>query len=510
VAVELELCGVTKRFPGVLANDRIDLRVDKGEIHAVMGENGAGKSTLMSILYGLIEPDEGEIWVRGERRRFASPSDAIAAGLGMVFQSFKLFGSMTVGENVVFGQEPTRRGLIDQAETRRRVAAIAERYGLALDPDARVDRLPVGVRQRVEIVKALYRDASVLILDEPTAVLTPQEADRLFEVLRALADDGRTIIFITHKLNEVMALADRVTVLRDGRSVARLVTSQTTPTEITRHMTGRDIDPRVTPAGRPPGAVVLRCTDLCVHGEDGRVAVDGVSLEVRAGEIVGIAGVAGNGQAELIAAIAGLRSAASGRVELAGRDITKATVSARRAAGLSYIPEDRHAVGTAGPADVAANLAMGHHRRPPLLRRGLLQPAAIAAHARTLIERFQIKVAGPGVRVDTLSGGNLQKVAAARELAHGAPLLIAEQPTRGVDVGAIEFIHGQLTEYRDRGGAVLLVSAELVEILSLATRVLVMFEGRVVAVVDAADADEATLGLLMMGVDGEMVGRHVT
>ncbi|HEX5996992.1 MAG TPA: ABC transporter ATP-binding protein [Jiangellales bacterium] len=508
MAPELELRGITKRFPGVLANDHIDLEVEKGEIHALMGENGAGKSTLMSILYGLQQPDEGEIWIRGQRRHFASPNDAIDVGLGMVFQSFKLFPSLTVAENVVFGQEPTHRGQVDRKQAQRRVAAIADRYGLAVDPGARVARLPVGVLQRVEIVKALYREASVLILDEPTAVLTPQESQRLFEVLRALADDGRTIIFITHKIKEVIALSDRVTVLRDGRSVARLVTRDTSSAEITRHMTGRDVQVRVRPPTSSPGPVVLRCTDLTVRGDDGRIAVAGVSLTVRSGEIVGIAGVAGNGQDELIEAIAGLRPALDGTVELAARDLTTAPVAARRAAGLSYIPEDRHAVGTAGLADTAANLAMGHHRRAPLARRGLLQRGEMEAHARRLIGRFQIKVPGPATLVGALSGGNLQKVVVARELSHNAPLLIAEQPTRGVDIGAVEFIHGEITAYRDRGNAVLLVSAELSEILTLAGRVLVMFEGRIVAELAAAEADEATLGLLMAGAAPEELASH--
>ena len=508
MTVQLELRGITKRFPGVLANDHIDLTVEKGEIHALMGENGAGKSTLMSILFGLYQPDEGEIRLAGVERHFASPRDAIAAGLGMVFQSFKLFPSLTVAENVVFGRETTRRGRFDRKGAEREVAAIAERYGLALDPAARVDDLPVGVLQRVEIIKALYRDASVLILDEPTAVLTPQEAERLFEILRALAADGRTIIFITHKLKEVMALSDRVTVLRDGRVADRMVTAQTDARAITRAMTGRDVVLQATAAAGEPGKTVLALHDVTVHAEDGRTAVggggvggsgSGVSLEVRAGEIVGIAGVAGNGQTELVEAIAGLRPIESGTVRIGGRDVTRASVAERRRAGMAYIPEDRHAVGTAGTADTTDNLSLGHHRQPPLLRRGLLQRSAMTRRARELIERFQIKVPGPATRVGTLSGGNLQKVVVAREMSHDTPLLIAEQPTRGVDIGAIEFLHGEITAFRDWGGAVLLVSAELSEIMSLAGRILLMFEGAVVAEVPAAQANESTLGMLMAG-----------
>ncbi|WP_324651811.1 ABC transporter ATP-binding protein [Georgenia sp. H159] len=496
---ELELRGITKRFPGVLANDRIDLTVAKGEIHALMGENGAGKSTLMSILYGLHRPDEGEIWLRGERREFGSPIDAIDAGLGMVFQAFKLFPSLTVAENVVYRAEVTRRGLLDRQAANRRVAEIADRYGLAVDPAARVDQVPVGVLQRVEIVKALYRDAQVLILDEPTAVLTPQEADKLFGVLRALADDGRTIIFITHKLKEVLAISDRVTVLRDGRAVATLTTGETDAAEIARHMTGRDVELQVWPPAREPGAPVLECEGLHAEGADGRVALDDVSLTVRAGEVVGIAGVAGNGQAELAEVVAGLRPVTAGSIRISGADVTAAPVAVRRSAGLAYIPEDRHDVGTAPAADTTDNLSLGHHRRPPLVRRGLLQRGRMVERARRLITNFQIKVSGPDTLVGTLSGGNLQKIVVARELDHGSPLLIAEQPTRGVDIGAIQFMHGQIAQYRDRGGAVLLISAELSEILTLSGRILVMFEGRVVAELDAATATEAQLGLLMAG-----------
>ncbi len=494
---ELQLRGITKRFPGVLANDHIDLDVESGEVHALMGENGAGKSTLMSILYGVLQPDSGEIIIRGERRRFSSPIDAIGAGLGMVFQSFKLFPSLTVAENVVYRAEPTRRGLLDRKGAQRAVAEIADRYGLGVDPAARVDSLPVGVLQRVEIVKALYRDARLLILDEPTAVLTPQERDRLFEVLRRLAADGRTIIFITHKIKEVMTVSDRVAVLRDGRVVASLVTAQTSAGEITRAMTGREVSAATRPSRTEPGEPVLRCESVHVR-RGGRTVVDGVSLTVRAGEIVGIAGVAGNGQTELVEAITGLRRVDGGSVSVCGTDVTTASVQARRAAGMAYIPEDRHEVGTASAADARANLLMGYQRQPQFRRR-LLKAAAITAHARRLIADYRIKVPGPNTVVGTLSGGNLQKIIVAREISHEAPLLVAEQPTRGVDIGAIEFIHGRLADERDRGGAVLLVSAELSEIFALADRILVMYEGRVTAELPVAEATEASLGLLMAG-----------
>jgi ABC-type uncharacterized transport system ATPase subunit len=489
MTAEISMRGITKRFPGVLADDQVDFEVEAGEIHALMGENGAGKSILMAILAGVYQPDEGEIFIRGEKIEFASPLDAIAAGIGMVFQSFKLFPSLTIAENVVFRSEPTTRGLIDRAGANRKVAEIAAQYGLAIDPEARVDSVPVGVLQRVEIVKALYRNAQVLILDEPTAVLTPQETERLFEVLRALKADGRTIILITHKLNEVMAVSDRV---------ASLVTAESSPAEITRHMTGRDVDLSTPPPAHSPGAVVLDVRALQVPGT-GRPAVSDVSLTVRSGEVVGIAGVAGNGQVELAEAIMGMRGASSGRVAVQGEDVSGATIAARRDGGIAYIPEDRHTVGSAGSASAIDNLVLGHHRKPPILSRGLLSRGPMLAHAKRLIERFGVKIATPSTAVGTLSGGNLQKIVVARELDYNSPLLIAEQPTRGVDIGAIESIHRELCEYRDGGGALLLISAELSEIMSLSTRIMVMFEGKIVAEVTQADATEALLGLYMAG-----------
>ncbi len=496
---EVDMRGITKRFPGVLADDRVDFQVRTGEIHALMGENGAGKSILMSILAGLYQPDEGEIHIRGQRVSITSPLDAIDAGVGMVFQAFKLFPSLTVTENVIFRQEPTRGGLIDRRTARRRVMEIAERYGLAIDPDARVESCTVGVLQRVEIIKALYRDARILILDEPTAVLTPQETARLFEVLRKLRDDGCTIILITHKMKEVMAVSDRVTVLRDGRNVATLVTGETSPQEITTYMVGRDVDLSQAPPANDPGDLILVVKDLVVAGAGSRPVVDHVSFTLRAGEILGIAGVAGNGQAELAEALMGLRGAHSGSIHVAGSDVSGGSVLRRRAHGMTYVPENRHGVGTAPTADAAANLSMGHHRVAPLLSRGLLARSRMVEHATRLIERFRIRIAGTDTAVGTLSGGNQQKIVVAREMDHDAPLLIAEQPTRGVDVGAIEAIHKEIADYRDRGRAVLLISAELSEILSLSGRIIVMFEGRVVADLDAAEATEAQLGHLMAG-----------
>ncbi len=498
---ELEMRGIVKRFPGVVANDGIDLSVRSGEIHALMGENGAGKTTLMSILYGLYHPDAGEILLRGKPVRFASPIDAIASGLGMVHQSFKLFNTLTVWENVVFRSEPAQGGFIDRAAARERVGALAERFGLTVDPDAVVGRLPVGVRQRVEILKALYRDARLLVLDEPTAVLTPQECKGLFAVMRNLAADKRTILFVTHKLREVMEVTDRVTVLRDGRVAARLVTRDTNPEQITRAMTGRNVFFTPRPGSAHPDRAVLEVEALTVVGE-ARPLVDAVSFKVRAGEIVGVAGVAGNGQSELVEAIMGLRPHRAGAIRLAGRDVTALPLRERRLAGVAYIPEDRAATGTALNGSAADNLSLGFHRAPPLARGILLDTEAMRRRARALIEKFSIKIPAETVRVGTLSGGNLQKVVAARELAHEAPVVIAEQPSRGLDVGATEFIHRSLIEQRDAGRGVLLVSSELSEIMALADRILVMYEGRVVADLASGEADEATLGLLMAGHHG--------
>jgi len=498
------MLGIVKRFGAVLANDAIDLSVAHGEIHAVMGENGAGKTTLMSILYGMQRPDAGEIRLSGQPVRFRATSDAIAHGLGMVHQAFRLFPALRVWENVVYGREPRRCGLIDRARARAAVGVLAERFGLSVPPDAVVGRLSVGVRQRVEILKALYRDARILILDEPTAVLTPQERDALFGVMRQLAADGRTILFVTHKLDEVMAITDGVTVLRQGRVVARMHTRETTPRAIAQAMTGQPMRARPARAAIAPGAPLLDVHGLTLAAPGRRPVVDRVRFAVCAGEIVGVAGVAGNGQAELVEAICGLRRPDAGRVVLNGRDVTHTGVAAHRAAGLAYVPEDRAAVGTAAAASAAEALAMGFQRRPPLARGPLLDAAALRARARALIARFDIRIGDDArVPVGTLSGGNLQKIVLARELDHAARVLIAEQPTRGLDIGATAFVHTRLLAERAAGHAVLLVSAELQEILALSDRVLVMYEGRIVADLAAAEADEARLGLLMAGRPAE-------
>jgi simple sugar transport system ATP-binding protein len=500
---EIAAVGIVKRFGGLVANDGVNLSAERGEIHGVMGENGAGKTTLMSILFGLQEPDEGEIRLRDAPVCFRSPIEAMRAGVGMVHQSFKLFDSLTVWENIVYGAEPRRGLFIDRDAARRRVAELSERRRLAVDPNARVGDLSVGVRQRIEILKALYRDARILILDEPTAVLTPPERDALFAVLKTLAADGRTILLVTHKLHEVTAITDRVTVLRDGRTIASLRTIDTDAGEIVRAMTGRNVNLKVSKRAAQPGDPVLDADGVTIAAASGGLAVNRVSLSVRGGEIVGVAGVAGNGQSELIEAMVGLRKPEAGQVRILGNDVTRADVATRRAAGLAYIPEDRAAMGSAPAAAAADNLAMGFHRRAPLASGPFINPSAFAAWARALIRRFAIKIANERVNVGTLSGGNLQKIVVARELAHEAPALIAEQPTRGLDVAATESIHAQIVAERDSGRAILLVSAELSEILALSDRVLVMFEGRVLANLPREKADEHILGLLMAGREAE-------
>jgi len=482
--IRVRLAGITKRFGPVVANDDVDLELRAGEVHAVVGENGAGKSTLMSVLYGSVQPDSGRILARGTEVGFDSPRAAIAAGIGMVHQHFQLFESLSVTDNVIYGAEPTRRGLLDRRRARERVAALVEEYGSPLSPTAIVETLPMGLRQQVEILKALYRGADVLILDEPTAVLTPAETALLFASIRRLAERGTAVALVTHKLDEVMQVSDRVTVLRQGAVVASPATASTTPAALAHAMTGRDIEAATNDEPGPVGPAVLEVTDLRADP----VRVD--RLEVRAGEIVGIAGVAGNGQSELVRAVVGLRPA-SGTVRIAGVDVTRGDVRRRRAAGLAYVPEDRGAVGSARSLSIAENLAVGH------LRRGWLNPAKVRAFAADLMRKHDVRGAGPEATVASLSGGNAQKVVLARELEHRAPLLVAENPTQGVDIGAIEYIHRELLAYRAAGHGVLLVSNELSELIALADRVHVMVDGRFVASVDRADLSEQRLGEAM-------------
>ncbi len=499
MASALELQGIVKRFPGVLANDQIDLAVERGEIRALVGENGAGKTTLMRVLYGLYPPEAGCIFIHGKQHTFYSPHDAIRAGLGMVHQHFMLFPSLTIAENVIYGAEPTRFGFVDRQTAMQQVEKIARQYGLQIDPDARVRQLPVGVRQRVEILKTLYRNAEILILDEPTAVLTPQEQEGLFTILKELAKQGKAIIFITHKLHEVMSVSDHVTVLRGGKVTGNLRTQETSPAEICRYMIGREAILHVEKSAHKSGETVLSVENLSIENETGRRIVNAVSLQLHAGEIVGIAGVAGNGQTELIEAITGLRSVKKGRIMLGEQDITHQPVAVRRKAGQAYIPEDRGKVGLALQANVSDNAIMGAQRQSIFSHLGMLSFERIKNYVTNLISQYAIKVTSPTESTINLSGGNLQKVVAAREFSRQGRLLIAEQPTRGLDIGSMEFIHHQLLRYRDEGNAILLVSAELSEIMDISDRILVMFKGQIAGEMIAEEATEEQLGLLMAG-----------
>jgi ABC-type uncharacterized transport system ATPase subunit len=498
--VTLELRGITKRFPGVLANDHVDLTVEVGEIHALLGENGAGKTTLMNILYGLYHADEGEILVGGKPVRFESPGDAIAAGIGMVHQHFMLIPVFTVTENVILGVEETGAlGFLDRQEARRRVEDISRRYGLAVDPDAMVEELPVGVQQRVEIVKALYREAEVLILDEPTAVLTPQEIEELFRVMRSLKQAGKSIIFITHKLKEVLAIADRITVLRRGKAVGSAIPHEATEDKLAAMMVGREVELEIKKDVAAPGEPVLRVEDLTVLDDRGHVAVDGVSIEVRAGEILGLAGVQGNGQTELVESVTGLRPPLAGRVLVGGHDLTGARPRRVFLAGVAHVPEDRIEDGLIGDFSVADNLVLNTYYLAPFAKGLRRVDHAIRSTAEERVRQYDIRTPSILAPVRTLSGGNQQKVIVARELSRPVELLVAAQPTRGLDVGSMSYIHEQIVKARDEGDAVLLVSTELDEILSLSDRVAVMYRGQVVAVVEAASTTPEELGLLMAG-----------
>ena len=495
----LELRGITKRFPGIVANDRIDLDLRRGEVHALLGENGAGKSTLMNVLYGLYQPDEGEIWIKGEPARFHSPKGAIERGIGMVHQHFMLIPVMTVTENIILATEPTRAGvLLDHRAARQRVVTLSKTFNFAINPDARIQNISVGQQQRVEILKALYRHADILILDEPTAVLTPQEASELFQIIKTLTREGMSVIFISHKLNEVLEIADRTTVLRRGKKIETVPREGATQESLARLMVGREVLLRVEKHPAAPEGPLLVVDELTVEDDRGLEAVRGVSFQVRAGEILGIAGVDGNGQTELIDAITGLRRARSGSINLDGRDVTRAGTKDVIDLGLGHIPEDRQRRGLVLEFNLAENLALEDYREPPDSRFGWLFPRRLVARARRLLQEFDVRGGGPHARASTLSGGNQQKVVIAREVARDPRVLIAAQPTRGLDVGAIEYVHRRLVESRDTGKAVLLVSLELEEILSLSDRILVMYEGRIVAE-HGPDASEEELGIAMTG-----------
>jgi general nucleoside transport system ATP-binding protein len=495
----LELRDITKQFPGVLANDHIDFDLKRGEVHALLGENGAGKSTLMSILYGLYTADSGEILMNGKPVEISSPNDAIELGIGMVHQHFMLIPVMTVTENIVLAQEPKNAGvLLDYDQATERVREISSRFGLAVDPDAKIEKITVGQQQRVEILKALYRGAEILILDEPTAVLTPQEAKELFAIIDGLKEQGKSIVFISHKLNEVLEVADRISVLRRGKLVDTIPREGATEAGLARSMVGREVLLRVEKKPAQPGEPLLTVEDLHVRDDRGLDAVRGVSFNVRAGEIVGIAGVDGNGQSELIDALTGLRGTADGRITVGGTDITRGTARQALDAGMGHIPEDRQRRGLVLEFNLAENLALHDYGKEPFSHLGFLNPRRWLRWAAGLLKEFDVRGGGPTTRGGSLSGGNQQKVVVAREVSRDPSVLIAAQPTRGLDVGAIEFVHRRLVEQRDAGKAVLLVSLELEEILSLADRILVLYEGKIVAEFPP-DVTEEEVGIAMLG-----------
>ena len=495
----LEMRGITKRFPGVLANDSVDFDVLPGEIHALLGENGAGKSTLMKILFGLYAPDRGEILLDGERSRVRSPASAIAAGIGMIHQHFMLVPTLTVTENVALGLPSKRKGRPDLAGVRARIVELSEAYGLDMNPDAYLWQLAVGERQRVEIIKALLREARLLVLDEPTAVLTPGEVDDLFVTLRRMANDGRGLVFISHKLHEVLALADRITVLRDGSVVGTTVPADTDREGLATMMVGRPVKLAPDMADTPDRGVRLSIQGLTVEGDRGTAAVKELNLDVRGGRILGIAGVSGNGQRELAEAIAGLRPVTEGTVSIDGADVTGVEPKRVRRAGLAFVPEERMRDGAIGSFTVAENLMLLAHAEPEFSHRGVLRTNAIRSHGENLVKEYAVRTPDLTTATSSLSGGNIQKLILARELDGEPPVLLAAQPTRGVDIGAAEYIHERLVAQRERGTAILVISEDLDEVMALSDEVAVMYEGRIVAIVPRSECTVNGLGLLMAG-----------
>jgi len=500
MGLALQTKGITKRFPGVLANDHVDFELRKGEIHALLGENGAGKTTLMNIIYGLYEPDEGEIFLDGKRVEIRTPKDAIAHGIGMVHQHFMLIPVFTVAENIMLGAETSRGAVLDRRRVAEQVRELSKRYGLDVNPEAYVRELPVGVQQRVEIIKALYRKAEILILDEPTAVLTPQESEELFRTMRELASQGVSIIFITHKLKEVLAVADRITVMRAGRVVGTVSPQETDQAHLAAMMVGREVILTVDKDQAQPGAEVLRVENLHVADDRGVEVVRGVSFSVQAGEVLGIAGVQGNGQTELVEALTGLRRPLSGSISIEGHELANASPRRIIEAGVAHIPEDRQRYGLVISYPVTDNLILSTYYLEPFAHHKVLNYQEIDRHARRLVQEFDIRTPSPYLQASKLSGGNQQKVIVARELSRPIKLLIANQPTRGLDVGSIEYIHREIVRMRDAGCAVLLVSAELDEIMALSDRIAVMYRGQIVDTLPASRATKEVLGLIMAGV----------
>ncbi|MFT4890921.1 MAG: ABC-type uncharacterized transport system ATPase subunit [Halobacteriales archaeon] len=496
----VRLDGITKRFPGVVANDDVDLAVEKGTVHALLGENGAGKTTLMNVLYGLYEQDEGTVTLDGEPREFDSPRDAIDAGIGMIHQHFMLVEPMTVAENIVLGNEPeTWGGVVDRKAAREAVRDLSNRYGFDVDPDATVEEVSVGVQQRVEILKALYRGADLLILDEPTSVLTPQEVEELFGVFEELTGQGKTIIFITHRLGEAMEAADAITVLRDGKNVGTVSADETTREELAEMMVGREVifEVDATPVGTGPTALAV--SDLHVTDGRGVERVTGIDLKIREGEIFGVAGVDGNGQSELVEAITGLQIPDSGTIELNGEDVTDASRRSRIEAGMAYIPEDRQSRGLVMDFDLVENGVLGSQHSSSFAPGGRIDWQHAREHVDGLIEKYDVRPPNPGTTAKSLSGGNQQKFVVGREFLRDPSMVVASHPTRGVDVGSIEFIHDRLLDLREDGKAVLLISSKLDEVQQLSDRLGVIYEGEFVDVVDPASVTDEQLGLLMAG-----------
>ena len=503
----IEMLGITKEFPGIIANDDITLRLRKGEIHALLGENGAGKSTLMSVLFGLYTAEKGEIRKNGQPVKISNPNDANALGIGMVHQHFKLVEIFTVLENIILGVEPEKLGFIQRAEAREKVIALSEQYGLKVNPDAYIEQISVGMQQRVEILKMLYRENDILIFDEPTAVLTPQEIDELMDIMRGFAKEGKSILFITHKLNEIMAVADRCTVLRKGKCIGTVDIKDTSKEELSRMMVGRDVNFKVDKKEAVKGEVVLSIKDITVPSQIHKNnAVKNVSFDVHAGEIVCLAGIDGNGQSEFVAALTGLEKPSKGNINLYGKDITKASIRTRSKTGMSHIPEDRHKHGLVLDYSLEENMILQRYWQPEFKNKGFLRKNNMRAYAERLIKQYDVRSGqGPVTITRSMSGGNQQKAIVAREIDKEHQLLVAVQPTRGLDVGAIEYIHQQLVATRDAGKGVLLVSLELDEVMNVSDRILVMYEGEIVGELDPKKTTVQELGLYMSGAKRDTV-----